>query len=143
MFFCLVRAISNFKLALWLTSSLALMYLRVIVKNATSNVSFRERLPWSYQFSTCAKFFKKVTLLTSWYAHVQRVRNVSFFGNFTYVLNGWSLFVISLYSNQKSNFLFRIEFNLKVNSEVVALVNWQNRTFTSFFITEIQKGSIF
>ena len=37
-----------------------------------------------HSFSTYAKFSEKVTFLTPWYAHQQRVRNVE---NFAYVLN--------------------------------------------------------
>ena len=47
-----------------------------------------------HSFSRYAKFSKKLAFLTPWYADVrvyQGVRNVSFPGNFAYVLNRWSL----------------------------------------------------
>ena len=47
-----------------------------------------------HPFSTCAKFSKKLTFLTPWYAHVRvriRGKNISFSKNFAHAVNGWPI----------------------------------------------------
>ena len=51
---------------------------------------------WNHSFSTHAEFYEKLTFLTP-YAHIRGVRNISFSGNFAYVLNVWLLSYSSIF----------------------------------------------
>ena len=77
-----------------------LVYLTNLVSKLSQSIStaretgFKSFFPRDHSFSAFAKFPKKLTYLTPWYAHVRLrirgVRNVSFSESFANILNRWS-----------------------------------------------------